>query len=163
MFKRIFAVSESTGEESIHDQDFLSPLFNFQYQMRISSELTTVEREGEEKLHRISGLEHDYVAIQCRTEMTVDINWSSLWDITVWAADADGEKKWQICTKYNHLMSNENLIINSIIFNVEIDLMQCLRNKSVLGQMYVDSIIKSIFYTKCFINFHYPSCEKFKQ
>lgn len=38
---------------------FLSPLLNFQYQMRISSELTTVEGEGEEKLHRISELEHD--------------------------------------------------------------------------------------------------------
>jgi len=43
---------------------FLSPLFNFRYQMRISSELTTVEGEGEEKLHRIPGLEHDYVARQ---------------------------------------------------------------------------------------------------
>lgn len=61
------------------------------------------------------------------TETIVDINWSSLWEIPVWAADADSEKKWQICTKYKHLSSNENLKINFIIFNVEIDFMQGLK------------------------------------
>lgn len=46
------------------------------------------------------------------TETTVAINWSSLWEIPVWAADANREKKWQICTKCKHLLSNENVISN---------------------------------------------------
>lgn len=54
--------------------------------------------------------------------MTVDINWSSLWEMPVWAEDADSEKKVHICTKYKHILSNGSLRINLIIFNVKIDL-----------------------------------------
>lgn len=32
---------------------------------------------------------------------------------------------------------------------MEIDFMQGLKNKSMLGQIYVDSIIRSVFHTKC--------------
>lgn len=52
----------------------------------------------------------------------MDINWPSLWEMPVWAEDADSEKKWHICTKYKHMLSNENLIISLIICNVKIDL-----------------------------------------
>lgn len=54
--------------------------------------------------------------------MTVDINWSSLWEMPVWAEDDDSEKKLHVCTKYKHILSNKNLRINLIMFNVKIDL-----------------------------------------
>lgn len=56
------------------------------------------------------------------TEMTVDINWSSLQEMPVWAEDADSEKKLHICTKHEYILSNENLRINLITFNAKIDL-----------------------------------------
>lgn len=54
--------------------------------------------------------------------MTMDFNWSSLWEMSVWAEDGDSEKKQHICTKFKHKLSNENLRINLISFNVKIDL-----------------------------------------
>lgn len=83
------------------------------------------------------------------TETSVHINGAELWETPVWAADAGSEKKWQICVKYKHLLSNENLTINLIIFNVQFNFMQDLKNKCMLAQMCVDGIIGSIFQPKC--------------
>jgi len=72
-----------------------------------------------------------------------------MWETPVWAADIDSEKKWQICTKYKHLLSNENLTINLSFLMWRLIFMQTLKNKSMLGQMCVDGIIRSGFPTKC--------------
>lgn len=79
--------------------------------------------------------------------MTVDINWSSLWEIAVlgsrcwqWQEMANLYKIWapvvwwKSYNNFNH-------------FKV-IDFMQSLKNKSMLDQMYVDSILRSVFHKK---------------